>query len=231
MTIRSIPTLQPAARVLLGQAVLFDCDGVLVDSDPSVVTAWSRWATEFGLVPAAVVAVVHGRRAVDTVAALLAADRHAEALALINRYEIEDASTVRPIPGADQLLRSLPTGTWAVVTSALSGLARARISASGLPTPTHLITADLVTRGKPDPEGYLVAAQRLDMRPGDCIVIEDAVEGVAAARAAGVATVVGVGERVTHAPIDFHVPDLTALTWTDDGLTVRTSHPAPNPGD
>jgi sugar-phosphatase len=135
MTISSIPTLRPAARALLGQAVLFDCDGVLVDSDPSVVTAWSRWATEFGLVPAEVVAVVHGRRSVDTLAALLAADRHTEALALINRYEMRTPAPFAPFPVPTSCCAACPPGPGPFVTSALSGLARARISASGLPFP------------------------------------------------------------------------------------------------
>ena len=209
--------------VLPARALLFDCDGVLVDSDPSVVAAWSRWGTHYALDAAEVVALVHGRRAADTVAHLIETDRQAEALALVNRFEIEDAGTVTAIPGADALLRSLPADRWAVVTSALSALARARITAAALPFPDVLVTADLVSRGKPDPEGYLMAAQLLGQPPGACIVLEDAVEGVAAARAAGVGAVVGVGRRVVDTEVDALVEDLTALSWTAQGLLCRPS--------
>lgn len=210
-------------QVLPAQALLFDCDGVLVDSDPSVVAAWSRWGGHYALDAAEVVALVHGRRAADTVAHLIEADRQAEALALVNRFETEDAGTVSAIPGADALLRSLPADRWAVVTSALSDLARARITAAALPFPDVLVTADLVSRGKPDPEGYLMAAQLLGQSPEACIVLEDAVEGIAAARAAGVGAVVGVGRRVVDADVDALVGNLTALSWTAQGLVCRPS--------
>ena len=209
-------------RVLPAAAVLFDCDGVLVDSDPSVVSAWSRWGTHYALDAAEVVALVHGRRAADTVAHLIEEDRQAEALALVNRYEIEDAGTVRAIPGADALLRSMPAERWAVVTSALPDLARARITAAALPFPHVLVTADLVSRGKPDPEGYLMAARLLGKPVENCLVLEDAVEGVAAARAAGVGAVVGVGRRVADADVDVLVADLTALSWSGHGLVAAS---------
>jgi sugar-phosphatase len=212
---------EPGVRVLPAQALLFDCDGVLVDSDPSVVSAWSRWATHYGLDPDEVVALVHGRRAIDTVSHLIEPDGRAEALDLVNRYEIEDAGTVLAIPGADALVRSVPRDRWAVVTSALSDLARARITAAGLPFPAVLVTADLVSRGKPDPEGYLMAARQLGREPADCIVVEDAPQGVVAARAAGVGAVVGVGPRAAEAGVDALVDDLTALSWTEHGLVCR----------
>ena len=221
-------TRPPTSRVIPARALLFDCDGVLVDSDPSVVMAWSRWAAHYELKPADVIALVHGRRAGDTVAALIDAGRQEEALALINQYEIEDASTVRAVPGAERLLRSLPSDSWAVVTSALSGLARARIAASGLSFPSTLVTADFVSRGKPDPEGYLMAARLLNAEARDCIVIEDALEGVLAARAAQVGAVVGVGDRVMGAEIDAHVDDLTELTWTGNGLSVQSRSSRPH---
>lgn len=205
-------------RVLPAQALLFDCDGVLVDSDPSVVSAWSRWATSHGLEPAEVVELVHGRRAVDTVHHLIEPELRAEALELVNRYEIEDAGTVLAIAGADALLRSMPRDRWAIVTSALSDLARARITAAGLPFPDVLVTADRVAKGKPDPEGYLLAAKLLGRDPAVCIVVEDAPQGVAAARAAGVGWVVGVGPRAAEAGVDAVVDDLTALSWTAGGL-------------
>ena len=204
------------------QALLFDCDGVLVDSDASVLSAWTRWAESYGLDPLAVFAMVHGRRAAETVAALIAEPQQATALAAINRFEIEDAETVTAIPGADQLLNDLPDGRWAVVTSATRALANARLSAAGLPKPTVLITADDVKAGKPDPSGYLLAAKRLGAQPSGCVVLEDAVAGIAAGRAAGVGWVVGVGPRATEAHIDAHVPDLRSLAWNGAGTLTST---------
>jgi mannitol-1-/sugar-/sorbitol-6-phosphatase len=213
-------TMSVATMLIPGRALLFDCDGVLVDSDASVVSAWSRWASRYALNPAEVVVLVHGRRSGDTVSALIDPDRQDEALKLINEFEIEDASTVRAIPGAKELLSTVPAGSWAVVTSGLTRLAQARMSGAGLPLPSVLVTADLVGRGKPEPEGYLMAANRLGVPAGECIVVEDAVDGVLAARAAKVGAVVGVGPRVSQAEVDAHVSDLTPLAWAANGLSI-----------
>lgn len=197
------------------EAVLFDCDGVLVDSDASVVRCWTRWAHTYGFDADAVVAMAHGRRSSDTVAELVPPDRRGEASALIDRYEIEDAATVTAIPGAVELTRTVPR--WAVVTSGNRRLAAARLGAAGIPRPPVLVTADDVTRGKPDPEGYLAAAREVGVDPAGAVVLEDAAAGIAAARAAGVRAVVAVGSRPDLAG-DVHVPDLTALRWEGSGL-------------
>ena len=198
--------------------VLFDCDGVLVDSDASVYRAWTRWARDLGLDPDTVASIVHGRRSADTVAELFVEDERPAASALIDRYEVEDAAAVTAIRGAEELLASIPAPRWAVVTSGNLKLATARIRAAGLPVPAVLVTADDVARGKPDPEGYLTAAARLGFGPSGTIVLEDAASGVAAARAAGVAAVVGVGTRDELPYVDLHVGDLTELCWTGHGL-------------
>ncbi|HEY2299057.1 MAG TPA: HAD-IA family hydrolase [Jatrophihabitans sp.] len=195
--------------------MLFDCDGVLVDSDASVLSAWTRWAVEFGLDPDQVTAQVHGRRSADTIAALLPPDKQVEATERIDRFEVEDAATVRAIPGAGELLRTVPR--WAVVTSGRRDLARARLAAAGLPVPCVLVTAGDVARGKPDPEGYLAAAAGLGVHPGRTVVLEDAAAGIRAARAAGVSAVLAVGDR-PELDGDARVPDLTRVRWTDDGL-------------
>jgi sugar-phosphatase len=207
--------------VLACDAVLFDCDGVLVDSDASVLAAWNRWAADGRLDPQAVISSAHGRRAADTVAAFLPPEQVSEGIARINRYELEDAVRVRAMPGARDLLRSMPERTWAVVTSGTRALAEARLRAAGLPPPEILVTADDVERGKPDPEGYATAAQRLDVDPARTAVVEDAATGMVAARAAGVRHVIGVGERGADGDPDVHVADLTALAWTSAGLRVR----------
>jgi sugar-phosphatase len=195
------PLLLPCLGVLL------DCDGVLVDSDASVHSAWGRWATEHGLDPATVVAMVYGRRSTDTVAALVDPSAHAA------------AHTVPAVPGAVELVTTMGTGTWAVVTSAVRVLAVARLRAAGFPDPEVLVTGDDVEAGKPHPQGYLAGAAGLGLAPADTVVVEDAVAGVRAARAAGVGAVVGVGERALQSDADLVVADLRALRWTPRGLT------------
>jgi len=202
------------------RGLLFDCDGVLVDSLASVTAAWSRWALELGLEPAAVNSLVHGRRSVDTVAMVVPEEHRAERLAQIDRYEIEDAATVRAIPGAAALLASLPADRWAVVTSGRADLALARLRAAGLPCPDALVTADDVAQGKPDPEGYRKAAERLGVPTAATVVVEDMPVGISAARAAGAGAVVGVGQRSADGAPDVVVADLRSLRWTGEGLEV-----------
>jgi NTE family protein len=131
-------------------ALLFDVDGVLADSDASVESAWTRWARRYGLDAATVLAVVHGRRSADTVAALIGPERRAQALADVDRYEVEDAGGVTALPGAAQLLGALPRGSWAIVTSGRRELTTARLVAAGLPCPAVLVCAEDVPAGKPD---------------------------------------------------------------------------------
>jgi len=205
------PTSPPGPgtpRDLPAEAVLFDCDGVLVDSDASVVAAWSRWSRDLGLDPDEVVPQVHGRRAADTVEALVAAPERAAARERIDRYELDAAAEVTAVPGAAALTAALPAGRWAVVTSGTRALATARLAAAGVPAPAVVVTADDVQAGKPAPDGYRLAAGRLGVDVARCVVVEDAASGVAAARAAGVAAVVGVGERALATDADVVVRDL-----------------------
>ncbi len=109
------------------------------------------------------------------------------------------------------------------MTSGTRPLARARLQAAGLPLPDVMVTADDVSAGKPAPEGYLAAAAALGVPPADCVVLEDAVAGVLAARAAGVGAVIGVGERALATDADVVVTDLRALTVVDGGLRVAGS--------
>lgn len=220
------PCATGAAGVLGGafiacRAVLFDCDGVLVDSEASVSAAWGRWAGRLGLDAATVLGLVHGRRSADTVAMLVPEARREEELACIDRYELEDAGSVRPVAGAGALLRAVPSGKWAVVTSGRAELALARLRAAGLPEPAVLVSADDVRLGKPDPEGYALAAGRLGVPTGDTAVVEDAPVGVQAARAAGAGAVIGVGERAAGAGADVVVADLRWLRWRAGGLLVE----------
>jgi mannitol-1-/sugar-/sorbitol-6-phosphatase len=200
--------------------VLFDCDGVLVDSDASVVAAWTWWAREQSLDPDEVVAMVHGRRSADTVALLIEPAGRTAALEQIDAYEIELAQQVRAVPGAQELAASMPGDRWAVVTSGTTPLAQARLLAAGITLPHVVVTADDVRRGKPEPEGYLTAAARLGVPAERTVVLEDAAAGVQAARSAGVRFVIGVGGRGLEEVADTVVADLTGIRWASDGLHI-----------
>lgn len=192
------------------RAILFDCDGVLVDSGANVERAWRWWAAERGFDGDAIVAAAHGRRTEDTMRELGLPDVAAEA-ALLDGYEIADAASVRAFPQAAALLPGLPAGSWAVVTSGTLALATSRLTAAGLPLPAVLVTADDVAAGKPDPEGYLEAARRLGRPPADCVVVEDAPAGVQAALAAGMRV---VGLTTTHAAAELQAATLV-LSWDE----------------
>lgn len=210
------------SAIIACRALLFDADGVLVDSDASVEVSWSRWALQWNLDPVAVLATVHGRRSIDTVALLIDPDRQRQALADVDRYEIEDAAAVTACPGAAELLGTLPTGSWAIVTSGTRALATARLTAAGLPIPRVLVTAADVPRGKPDPTGYRKAAQSLGLPAQDCVVLEDSPAGIAAGIAAG-ATVVGVTRRALNKGAAVVVPHLSGIRWTEDMLRISTT--------
>ncbi|HEX8849421.1 MAG TPA: HAD family hydrolase [Gemmatimonadaceae bacterium] len=170
---------------LAADALLFDLDGVLVDSTANVERHWRDWATSRGLDVARILSVVHGRRAIDTIreqAPHLDAERE---LAALVAAESSETRGITVIPGAAELLASLPEERWAIVTSGPHPVALARLHAVGLPVPRVLVTADRVKAGKPDPEGYLAAARTLGAAPARCVVVEDAPAGVEAARRGG----------------------------------------------
>lgn len=167
-------------------AVLFDLDGTLVDSTASVLRSWSCWADEFGVtLPER---LEHGLPASVQVTRHLPPDRVAEGAGRIAELEITDTDGIAALPGAMAALGAIPPARWAIVTSCTTELAAARMAAAGIPTPTVLVTVDRITRGKPDPEGYRLAAHELGVDPADCLVVEDAPSGLAAGRAAGGAT-------------------------------------------
>jgi sugar-phosphatase len=166
-------------------ALLFDLDGVLVDSTPAVIRVWSRWATAHGFDPDEVVRSAHGRPSIATVRDYLPhADAEAENRE-VERGEIEDLDGVVPLPGARELLSALPPDRWTIVTSCTHRLAQTRLRAAGLPVPDRLVTCDDIKNGKPDPEPYLKGASLLGISPKDCIVVEDAPAGIRAGNAAG----------------------------------------------
>jgi sugar-phosphatase len=209
--------------VLDCEGVLFDLDGVLVDSGPSVEFVWSRWATEQGMDPSAALAIVHGRRTADTVRALRPdADIDAEVRRLED-WEVDDAHRVQPAPGVLALLASLPPDRWGIVTSGTVRLASARLGQAGVPIPKVFVTAHDVREGKPAPECYLLGAKRLGVEPTRCAVIEDAPAGIRAGRSAG-ATVIGVA--TTHdigelSEANHRLPNLTHLRAEPAGGKIR----------
>jgi len=174
------------------RAVLFDMDGTLVDSDGAVLRSWLAWAAEYGVDGQQAYEMAHGSPSATTVRKLLPhLDEGAMIVASARQLELQydDLSDVTATPGAHDLLvhltiRGLP---WAVVTSADSRLAKARLAAAGITAPV-LVTTDDIAAGKPDPEGYLRAAELLGVDPADCLVVEDAEVGLAAGRAAGAHT-------------------------------------------
>jgi sugar-phosphatase len=172
-------------------AILFDLDGVLVDSTRAVDREWRAWAKRKGVDGDAIMAIAHGVRTVEVirrVAPHLDAEREAS---LIESEEAEDKEGVVVMPGAVELVHSIPDGRWGVVTSGSRLLASTRMVYCGLPLPKVLITADDVTQGKPHPEPYLKGAEGLGLDPRECLVIEDAPAGIRSALAAGT-KVVGI---------------------------------------
>ncbi|MEU0970615.1 HAD family hydrolase [Streptomyces sp. NPDC005917] len=202
-------------QTIHAQALLFDNDGTLVSSLDSVDRCWTRWAAEYGITPEAFARVeLHGRPAAEIVADLLPAHLVPEAVARVEQLEVEDVphGGVRLLPGTAALLDSLPADRWAVVTSATRRLAEARLDAVGI-RPKTLIAADDITRGKPDPEPYLLAARRLGVDPARCVVFEDAPAGLQAGRAAGMTTVaLATTHRAHELDADLVVHDLSALS-------------------
>lgn len=179
--------------------VLSDLDGVLVDSHASIMRAWRRWGGAHGVEREAIDAVRHGRPTHEIVAALTPhLDVAAEARAL-DLGQAEDCGDVVALPGAADLLRMFAPDAVAVVTSCTAELAEARLRAAGLEPPPVLITSDRLRRGKPDPEGYLVAARELGADPARCVVLEDSPAGAQAGRDAGMRV---VGVLTTHAVED-----------------------------
>jgi len=166
-------------------ALLFDMDGVLINSTPAVARVWRRWAIEHGFDPEEVVPRAHGRPSLTTVREYLPNSDHEVENREVERREIEDVEGVVPLPGALDLLASLPEDRWIIVTSCTRALAEVRLRAAGLPLPKKMITSNDITYGKPHPEPYLKGASVLGFPPSECIVLEDVPAGIRAGKAAG----------------------------------------------
>ncbi|HEU4761330.1 MAG TPA: HAD-IA family hydrolase, partial [Gemmatimonadales bacterium] len=200
-------------HTLTAAAILFDMDGVLLDSRPVVERTWRRWAERHGLSAEAVLRVAHGRRTRDTlqvVAPDLATDQE---VVWLDAAELEDFAGIRPIAGAHALVASLPSDRWTVVTSAGRELAARRLAKVGLTLPAHAVTSEDVQNGKPAPDGYLLAAARLGVSTAECVVVEDAPPGIESGRAceARVIAVATTQPREALTAADLIISDLDSL--------------------
>lgn len=204
-------------------AFLFDMDGTILDSIAVANRIWSGWAQRHGLDVAAILAALHGVRAIETVTRFAPAgvDPQIEAEA-ITRAEIDAVDGIVEIPGAARFLRQLPNDRWAVVTSAPRALALRRIAAAGLPLPPLLVSAEDVGAGKPAPDGFLAAAEALGVIPADCLAWEDSPAGIAAAETAGMKVVVVDAHANTPGPGHLGIGDYRDLELSPgpDGLRV-----------
>ncbi len=206
-------------------AILFDLDGVLVDSIASVERAWLKFAARHKLDPDKVLHAAHGHRSIETVRILMPGLDADSENRIVEQDEIDDAVGLRPTDGAAELLSVLPPDRWNVVTSGTRPLATARLRAAGLPIPKHLVAADEVLHGKPHPEPYIKGANSLGFRPEDCVVFEDAQTGIRSGKSAG-ATVIGVPGTYNPAQLsaaDALVASLAhvSVEVTSSGLRVR----------
>jgi mannitol-1-/sugar-/sorbitol-6-phosphatase len=198
--------MPPASQEIMTQircsALLFDMDGVLIDSTPAVTRVWRNWALAHGLNPEKVVARAHGRPSLTTVREFLPDVDHERENRIVERLEMDDLEGVVPLPGARELLERLPEDRWTIVTSCTRSLAVVRLRAAGLSIPGRFVTSTDVTNGKPHPEPYLRAANLLGYPATDCVVLEDVPAGIQAGRAAGA--------RVIALRTTCGAPDLTA---------------------
>jgi sugar-phosphatase len=195
--------------------LLFDMDGVLVDSTPAVARVWTRWAARHGFDAAEVVHRAHGRPSITTVREYLPNGDHLAENKEIERDEVTDLDGVVPLPGALQLLSALPRARWTIVTSCSRRLAEVRLKTSGLPRPEVFVTSSDITNGKPAPDPYLKGAEVLGFSPRDCVVVEDAPAGVRSGKAAG-ARVIALRTTMTEkelwdAGADWVVGDCAAI--------------------
>ncbi len=202
-------------------ALLFDNDGVLSDSIESVDASWSKWASEYA--PDFKISYEHhGIRAEELVAMNVAQDKYEEALKRIIELAVAMTYLTKPMPGAVEITSSLPAGIWTIVTSALPELAYARLNQAGIPIPKELVTSSDVSKGKPDPEPYLVGARKLGIDIKECVVFEDAPNGVLAGKRAGAGLVVGVGQEALLSEADLVIENLLGISFDGKLLSISS---------
>jgi sugar-phosphatase len=200
-------------------------DGVLISSIGSVRRSWRKWAKMYGVPDAENYEVPHGMRAIEIVKSLRSDIDAQDGLRVIEDIEVADTEDLKVLPGVKKLMERLPADRWAIVTSATHRLTVERLKVVGLPLPERLISADMVERGKPDPEPYRRGAELLGLRPHECVVVEDAPSGVGAGKAAGsrVLGVLGTHTREELREADWVVDSLEELVVAvkDGGLELQ----------
>jgi mannitol-1-/sugar-/sorbitol-6-phosphatase len=200
--------------------LLFDLDGVLIDSTPAVARVWSSWALDHGFEPEEIVRRAHGRPSIATIRDLLPDANHEAENRKVEQGEIDDVDGLVPLPGARELLNSLPDDRWAIVTSCSRPLAEVRLKAAGLPVPRRLLTSNDVINGKPAPEPYLKGAALLGFPSAKCLVFEDAPAGIRAGKAAGSRV---VAFRTTAPDSELEKAGADWITSGCDGVSVLES--------
>jgi sugar-phosphatase len=207
-----------SGTVIEASALLFDMDGTLIDSRVVVEKIWKRWCEENGIDWHYVLPRLHGVRMLDSVRMFVKPGMDVDAVyQRLYHEELEDLDGIVPIPGALELLAALPASVWTIVTSADTTLAKARLGAAGIVPPALMVTGEIVTNGKPDPEGYLLGAKRMDAAPKDCLVFEDAKAGIDAGLAANARVIAVTGDHPGDIPENVEcVTDLRALRF--DGM-------------
>lgn len=204
--------------IFTAKAFLFDLDGVLVDSTPSVGRIWRKWALEHNLDPEAVIAQAHGRRSIETIRRFAPQlDAEKENL-YVENMEITDKDGIVAIAGVRDLLLRLPPDSYAVVTSGTRPLAQARLQYAGLPWPKHAVTAEDVVHGKPSPEPYLKGAALVGVAAVDCLVFEDTPAGIKSARAASMPV---IALSTTLSAAELSAADAVLLSF--DGVAVEVT--------
>jgi mannitol-1-/sugar-/sorbitol-6-phosphatase len=204
--------------------VLFDLDGVLIDSTPAVARVWTQWAIRNRLDPEEVVKRAHGRPSISTIRELIPqADAEAENR-IVERAEIDDIEGIVPLPGTAELLQALPPDRWTIVTSCTRGLAEVRLRAAGLKIPEKMVTCSDVENGKPHPDPYLKGAAALRVAAADCVVVEDAPAGIRSGKAAGARVVAmrttAPEEELRKAGADWIVANCREIEAGSDGLII-----------
>ena len=203
------------------KAILFDLDGVLIDSTPAVARVWTGWAREKGFDPEEVVRAAHGRPSLTTIREYLPDADHQAENRVVEQAEIDDTDGVVPLPGAAELLQSLPPGSWTIVTSCTRRLAEVRLRAAGLSIPHDMVTSTDIVHGKPHPEPFLKGAAVLGIAPNECLVAEDAPAGIRSGKAAG-ARVMAIrtelpDEELRNAGADWILDNLAAVAVRNPG--------------
>jgi sugar-phosphatase len=203
------------------RAILFDLDGVLIDSTSCVERHWNTWARKHGLDVDHILRIAHGVRNIDTMRLIVPHLDVEEEARQFAADEVVDTAGVVPVDGASTVLATLAGAAWAVVTSCGADLARARMDATHLPPPPVLITGTDVARGKPEPDPYLLAARQLGVRSEDCVVVEDAPAGIQAGKKAGMRV---IGVAFTYGREDLLAEGADVAVDRLSSLKIRHTH-------